>query len=598
MPNLTDLPLQLTYRTGRDDLVRGFFVPCLETAVLYRRAAGYFTSAGLALAARGVASLALRRGHMRLVVSPHLEPDDCAALERARDTPAAVLRSIAARSLAEIEDALLKDRLNALAWLAAAGLLEIKLALRVTAQGGYARGLFHAKTGVFSDDTGHHVSFSGSANETAGGLVENFEHLDVFRSWQDPEGRVQAAIDDFESLWAGQVPGLQVIDFSQASRALLERYRNPDQPPPGIDPNQVREPGPGATLTPPAGLELRPYQKDAIRAWSKAGGRGVFAMATGSGKTITALVLASKVAERNHPLVLLIVCPFINLCRQWIREIAAFGVVAIPCFEGRHRWQAQLEEAYQRLTAGLDQVQAIVTTNATFQSEAFQARLRPRVMAGNVHHLLIADEVHNLGAENARNALPDGITLRLGLSATPERHFDPAGTAAVLDYFGPIVYQYTLSQAIADGRLCRYRYHPILVDLTDAEADEYLEITTRLARFYHGDSGNEELNQAALHLLMRRARLIGAAANKLKALDQVIAGLPEPPSKAIFYCGDGRTADVISQDEIKQIKAVAKLLGETHGLRAQLFLSEETTRPAKHRARPISQVLPLITQSP
>ena len=279
MPSLTDLPLKLTYRTGRDDLVRAFFVPCLEAAVLYRRAAGYFTSAGLALAARGVASLALRRGRMRLVVSPHLEPDDCAALERARDTPAAVLRTIAARSLAEIEDALIKDRLNALAWLAAAGLLEIKLALRVTAQGGYARGLFHAKTGVFSDDRGHHVSFSGSANETAGGLVENFEHLDVFRSWQDPEGRVQAAIDDFEALWTGQVPGLRIIDFSQASRALLERYRNPDEPPPGIDPNQIREPGPGATLAPPAGLELRPYQKDAIRAWSKAGGRGVFAMA-------------------------------------------------------------------------------------------------------------------------------------------------------------------------------------------------------------------------------------------------------------------------------------------------------------------------------
>ncbi|WP_295438596.1 phospholipase D-like domain-containing protein [uncultured Thiodictyon sp.] len=276
MPNLTDLPLQLTYRTGRDDLVHGFFVPCLEAAVLYRRAAGYFTSSGLALAARGVASLALRRGRMRLIVSPHLEPDDCAALERAHDTPAACLRTIAARSLAEIEDALIRDRLNALAWLAAAGLLEIKLALRVTPQGSYARGLFHAKTGVFSDDRGHHVSFSGSANETAGGLVENFEHLDVFRSWQDLEGRVQAAIDDFESLWTGQVPGLSIIDFSQASRVLLERYRNPDQPPPGIDPNQVREPGPGATLTPPAGLELRPYQKDAVRAWSKA---GVFGMA-------------------------------------------------------------------------------------------------------------------------------------------------------------------------------------------------------------------------------------------------------------------------------------------------------------------------------
>jgi hypothetical protein len=115
VPNLTHIPLKLTYRTGRDDLVHDFFIPCLETAVLYRRAAGYFTSAGLALAARGVASLAHRRGRMRLVVSPHLEPDDCAALERAQENPAAVLRTIAARSLAEIEDALIKDRLNALA---------------------------------------------------------------------------------------------------------------------------------------------------------------------------------------------------------------------------------------------------------------------------------------------------------------------------------------------------------------------------------------------------------------------------------------------------------------------------------------------------
>ena len=96
---------------------------------------------------------------MRLIVSPHLEPDDCAALERARDTPAAVLRA-------------------------------------------------------------------------------NRLHRPAASSWN--------------------------------------AAATPTNPPPGIDPNQVREPGPGATLTPPAGLELRPYQKDAIRAWSKA---GVFGMA-------------------------------------------------------------------------------------------------------------------------------------------------------------------------------------------------------------------------------------------------------------------------------------------------------------------------------
>ena len=177
---LTILPLQLSYRTGRDDLVWDFFVPCLENTVLYRRAAGYFSSAGLALAARGVASLAVRGGRMRLVISPYLEPADVEALRAAADYPAAALRFIAARSLADIEDALIRDRLNALAWLAAAGLLEIRLALRLDGEGRFARGLFHEKAGIFSDGAGHHVAFSGSANETAGGLVENFESLKVF----------------------------------------------------------------------------------------------------------------------------------------------------------------------------------------------------------------------------------------------------------------------------------------------------------------------------------------------------------------------------------------------------------------------------------
>ena len=140
MTGLKTLPLQLTYRSGRDDLVLDFFVPCLSAAVLYRRAAGYFTSAGLALAARGVASLATRQGKMRLVVSPHLEPDDVAALELAQEQPAAALRSIAARTIADIEDALVRDRLNALAWLAATELLEVRLALRIDAQGKPRRG--------------------------------------------------------------------------------------------------------------------------------------------------------------------------------------------------------------------------------------------------------------------------------------------------------------------------------------------------------------------------------------------------------------------------------------------------------------------------
>jgi hypothetical protein len=372
MDRLSDLRLKLSYRTGRDDLVNDFFIPCMNASVIYRRAAGYFTSAGLALAARGVANLASRGGKMQLVVSPYLDPDDVTALRAAAEAPLDALRAIAAKSLADIEDAIIKNRLNALAWLAAAGLLKIKLALRLDSGGGYTRGIFHEKAGIFTDSAENHVTFSGSSNETAGGLLENFESIKVFCSWKDAEGRVQEEIDNFEALWNDATPGLKVIDFSSAGKELLERFRDIGNPPSGLSTSRVAEATNDLEFRPPHGLVLRPYQVDAIRAWSKAGGKGIFAMATGSGKTLTALMLAFKVAEKNKPLAIIVICPFINLCRQWIREMASFNLQAVACFEGKRRWQEELEEGYQRLSVGISKVHALVVTTATFQTESFQ----------------------------------------------------------------------------------------------------------------------------------------------------------------------------------------------------------------------------------
>jgi DNA phosphorothioation system restriction enzyme len=456
------------------------------------------------------------------------------------------------------------------------------------ARGGFARGIFHEKVGIFTDRGGNHVAFSGSSNETAGGLVENFESIKVFCSWRDQEGRVLEEVENFEALWNDSTPGLRIMEFSEAGKELLERFRDLDKPPAGLSLDQVKDPGPQTAFTPPQSFELRPYQIDAIRAWSKAGGKGIFAMATGSGKTLTALTLASKVAEKNRPLVLIVVCPYINLCRQWLREMATFGLQPVACFEGKERWQAELEEGYQRLSVGLSQVHAIVVTNATFQSESFQARIRPRVATSSVHHLLIADEVHNLGAEKLRESLPEGIAMRLGLSATPERHYDPVGTKAVLDYFGDIIYEYPLSLAIADGRLCRYRYYPIPVELTEAETDEYEELTAKLSKFFTKGDENSEMQQVTMRLLIKRARLLAGAENKLAALDRVIAALPEPPKKALFYCGDGRTTDVITDEEVKQIQAVSRILGERHGLRVRNFTFRESTEEREEILRDLT----------
>ena len=122
---------------------------------------------------------------------------------------------------------------------------------------------------------------------------------------------------------------------------------------------------------------------------------------------------------------------------------------------------------------------AICLAGSTFASERFQSRLQhfPR------ETLILADEVHNLGAAMVRSALPENIAFRLGLSATPERWFDDDGTSALYSYFGKILEPvFTLKDAIDCGALCRYAYYPILVSLTDDEAREYRQLSSQIAR--------------------------------------------------------------------------------------------------------------------
>lgn len=558
--SLQGLNLQISYRTGRDRMLEEFYIPCLSHTKLYRRAVGYFTSGSLALAARGIAQLVANRGEIHLVASPYLQQEDVEALLRAESKRGEVLASIVEKSLIEFENSVQSDPLNALAWLAAAGRLRVKLAVRVDEEGRIVREIYHEKMGVFTDEGGDSVAFSGSSNETAGGLLGNFESIDVYSSWKDPDGRVQHKIDDFEALWADATPGLKVFEFSEPACALLERYRDPDHPPEGLDLNFLTEKSSrynASKFRIPLGYEVREYQKEAIRAWSNNGGQGVLAMATGTGKTFTALTLASKVAEKNSPLVMIVICPFLNLCKQWMREMAAFGLSPLPCYEGKDRWQPKFEEGYQRMSMGMSDVHAIVTTNRTFQSDSFQSYLRPHLSRNNGgHHFIIADEVHNLGAKEVKKVLPEAIKLRLGLSATPERHMDPEGTSAVLGYFGDIIYEFGINQAIAAGHLCPYRYHPQTVHLTDAESEQYAEITAKLGPLLARAQHDEEIGQMAMSLLLKRTRLLASAENKIDVLDRLVASLPEKPQKAIFYCGDGQTTDKISNEDTRQIEAV------------------------------------------
>jgi len=97
--------------------------------------------------------------------------------------------------------------------------LEIKLAVPRNVR---RRGIYHEKLGIFSDAAGNQIVFTGSANESANALSDNFECLDVFRSWRvGDEERILEKIEDFQRLWDNQTTNLEVLEFSEVAQRSL-----------------------------------------------------------------------------------------------------------------------------------------------------------------------------------------------------------------------------------------------------------------------------------------------------------------------------------------------------------------------------------------
>ena len=330
----------------------------------------------------------------------------------------------------------------------------------------------------------------------------------------------------------------------------------------------------------PADLQLRSYQQQAIDNWFKNQGRGTLKMATGSGKTITALAIAHQLYQQIGLQVLIVICPFRHLVNQWGRECEKFNLQPILACESIHKWQSKFSHQLARINTGQQKFLTIVTTNETLITPGFQSQLK--YLPDRT--LIIGDEVHNLGAKKRESSLPRNVGLRLALSATPERHYDEIGTQNILDYFGDILQpEFTLKDAIEQGALVHYLYYPILVELTQDESEQYLKLTRAITRkllYKHQDRAvnHDEFDTPDLTpLLMQRSRLIGAAANKLTALKALMQDRLST-SHTLFYCGDG------SSDSTRQLTAVTHLLGTELGYRVNTYTAT-TSLPDREQLR-------------
>ena len=552
--SLRELSLQYEYRSDGSNLVKDFYTPCLRNATRYCRAVAYFTSNGLALNVTGLSSFIRRGGQMNLVTGPKLMSDDIEAIRRGYEAKEHNIDPTLDRDFEQVSH----NRLMLLTWLIAHSHLDIKIACPSDSRIPHPQAIYHEKTGVFLDENNNAVAFSGSSNETVGGLLNNFESIDVHWSWDDTQERVQHKVDNFKRLWDNNTDKLDVVNFlSAVTEELLihQTVYETEQAETADKPKIIEETAPYL----PKDIVLREYQSEAIDAWFENGCRGLWEMATGTGKTITALSALAKLKEEKGHLFVVIACPYQHLVDQWSEEAVRFGFEPILAYKSSATWVNRLNTALVRYNYGVRDVVCTITTQTTFISETMQ-KLLSKLKRGAV---LVADEVHHIGAERSRKKLTDVFNYRLGLSATPNRWFDESGTTALRNYFGNTVYEFPLAKAIKMGYLCPYYYHPHLVELTDEEFEEYERLTERISKFYH-QTESGEISEALERLLINRATLLNRAENKLTKLEELLTGKTDSLHHALFYCAVGRITPVL---ELLTIL----------GLRVAKFTAEEST---------------------
>lgn len=579
-----DIELKPEYRSRLDNVIQNFYNPVLKQAVRYKRAVGFFSSSALLSLTAGICGLIENGGMIQMIASPRLSPDDIDAINdgiRRRDE---VIQEALLRELRDPKGKFEEARLNLLSNLIAAGRLEIKIAFL---EDDNTIGMFHEKLGLMYDSDENIIAFSGSMNESANAFTTNYEAIDVFTSWTHDADRVYIKNAAFNAMWEDYEPSIKVMDFPDVKEEILRRYKVDNR----IDTRLDDEPSekavafidePTAPVEPmiPTYVHMRPYQMNAIEEWIKRGCVGIFDMATGTGKTYTALAAISRLyAEMEQNLAVIIICPYQHLVEQWKEDIVAFGMKPIVCYSAssQRNWRERLKNAVTSFNLGVQNHFCMVSTNVTFSIDYVQDLILK--LNGNV--VLVVDEAHNFGAEKLSNTLLPHIPYRLALSATIDRHGDPEGTQKLYDYFGEKCIEYTLKDAIDNDMLTPYYYHPVPVSLNEEELGDYLELTSKIRKNIHADKkGKIKLSEYAKMLLIKRVRIVAGATEKIGVLQQLIEDYKND-NQILVYCGATTMHDIDYQEdkppieEARQVDIVAGMLGNDLGMRITKFTSEE-----------------------
>lgn len=549
--SLRDINLMPSYETteSKEQLLEDFYIPVLQEANKYYRIAGFFSSSALVVAAKGIEGLIHNNGKMYLLISPELSEED---FDMIREHGVISEESHIFDDL-KFEKEIPNENIQALAWLLDTGKLEIKIVVGKRTR----NSLFHQKIGVVFDGAGNTISYSGSINETAQAWLNNIEEFKVFRSWES--GQVDYLHSDlrkFLAYWKNERPDIaEVYDVPEAIKAHIIEQKPRDV----FDLNIMRRYAKDKKIKENK-LSLFPHQERAIAKWMENDYRLLMEMATGTGKTRTAIGCIVEMLKDKKKLLIIVATPQNTLSRQWKTD---FEKLQIPLDKSlivdgsNSKWKKEYEIMLMDMSDNKYRTAIIFTTHATASDSKFINIVRNNKFDTKV--LFICDETHAIGSQKQQRALLEEYEYRIGLSATPERMFDNRGTSVIRNYFGNNSFEFTIADALntinpITGRpfLNRFMYYPIFVELNNREAEKYSKISRQIFILKNQDVPDEEELQ---RLYDRRANIVKNAANKMFELDALFERMnPQTIKDTILFVSDKQIEDSFSMMSRKGIK--------------------------------------------